>query len=128
LAGFVPPAELPWLYRHAFCTVMASSYEGMPFAVLEALAAGSRVVLSDIPAHRELGLGTESYFPVGDVVQLRARLVRQLDGEPGAPPAALDARFEWDRIAEATAAVLDAAAARTARGAAAAAQRRAGGP
>lgn len=132
LAGFVPPAELPWLYRHAFCTVMASSYEGMPFAVLEALASGSRVVLSEIPAHRELGLSADSYFPVGDVAQLRARLVRLFGGagrsEPEAPSTALDARFDWDGIAEATAAVLDAAAARSARGAAAVAQRRAGGP
>ena len=88
---------------------MASSYEGMPFAVLEALASGSTVLLSDIPAHRELALPEEHYFRVCDVAQLRVGLLR-LRSESGPwrlrPPSTLiDGRFEWGAIAQKTAAV-----------------------
>jgi glycosyltransferase involved in cell wall biosynthesis len=120
LAGFVEPRDLPWLYRHALCTVMASSYEGMPFAVLEALAAGSTVLLSEIPAHREIGLAAEQYFPVGDVAALRAKLVR-LRAAPErrvSAAAALDSRFDWSVIAEQTAAVFAEVSGRGAAGAA----------
>jgi glycosyltransferase involved in cell wall biosynthesis len=114
LAGFVQPRDLPWLYANALCTVMASSYEGMPFAVLEALGAGSTVLLSDIPAHRELGLPARRYFPVADVARIRA-LLERLRREPwrGPQPARpLDSRFDWSAIAHATGAVYRAAAAR----------------
>jgi glycosyltransferase involved in cell wall biosynthesis len=112
LAGFVPCGQLPWLYRQALCTVMASSYEGMPFAVLEALACGSVVLLSELPAHREIGLPAEHYFPVGGVAELRRKIARLL-ADPSARtrlarPAVLDARFDWDVIARGSAAVFEA--------------------
>jgi glycosyltransferase involved in cell wall biosynthesis len=87
---------------------MASSYEGMPFAVLEALAAGSTVLASAIPAHREIGLAADQYFAVGDVAQLRARLasLRAVPaGQRGPTAIAADSRFDWNVIAEQTAAV-----------------------
>jgi glycosyltransferase involved in cell wall biosynthesis len=117
LAGFVEPRELPWLYHHAFCTVMASSYEGMPFAVLEALAAESTVLASDIPAHCEIGLPAEQYFRVGDVADLEAKLVRlrHAPAEQRVPAGAvLDSRFDWSAIAERSAAVFEQAARRNA--------------
>jgi glycosyltransferase involved in cell wall biosynthesis len=110
LAGFVEPSELPWLYRHSLCTVMPSSYEGMPLAVLEALAAGSTVFLSDIPAHREIELPSARYFPVGDVMNLREKLAR-LRATPleqrTADAATLDLRFDWSMLAEQSASVFE---------------------
>ncbi len=54
----------------ADCFVSASDSEGLPNAVLEALACGIPVILSDIPQHREIldalpACGMS--FPVGDV-------------------------------------------------------------
>jgi glycosyltransferase involved in cell wall biosynthesis len=119
LAGFVAPEHLPWLYARALCTVMASSYEGMPLAVLEALAAGSSVLLSDIPAHRELSLPPEQYVAVGNVSAIRTRLVRLWDERRRTPlrgrRPAVDPRFEWATIAQQTAAVFDAVARRLRR-------------
>ncbi|HEX7079732.1 MAG TPA: glycosyltransferase [Gammaproteobacteria bacterium] len=106
LAGYVAPRELPWLYRHSACTVMASTYEGMPLAVLEALACGARVLLSDIDAHEELGLPRAHYFERGNVADLALRLERLL-AAPRTDSGKLDERFDWSNIALQTAAVLD---------------------
>jgi glycosyltransferase involved in cell wall biosynthesis len=50
--GFVPDVW-SWL-RRADVFVSVSNFEGMPNAVMEAMAAGVPLVLSDIPAHRDL--------------------------------------------------------------------------
>jgi glycosyltransferase involved in cell wall biosynthesis len=49
------PADLVWaMMKHASVFVSLSAYEGCPNAVLEAMACGCPLVLSDIPAHREI--------------------------------------------------------------------------
>jgi glycosyltransferase involved in cell wall biosynthesis len=50
--GFV--ADVTPLLRRAALFVSLSRYEGMPNAVMEALAARCPIVVSDIPAHREI--------------------------------------------------------------------------
>ena len=50
----VVPSEMPDVYAAADLLVLASVGEGMPLAVLEALAAGLPVVLSDDPAFASL--------------------------------------------------------------------------
>jgi glycosyltransferase involved in cell wall biosynthesis len=52
MPGFVPDVG-SWL-RRADVLIFLSWFEGNPNAVVEALAHGTPVVLSDIPAHREL--------------------------------------------------------------------------
>ena len=61
----------------ACCFINPSESEGLPNAVLEALAFGVPVILSDIPVHRELAMavGMEDYlFPVGDAEVLANKL------------------------------------------------------
>jgi glycosyltransferase involved in cell wall biosynthesis len=61
----------------ACCFVNPSESEGLPNAVLEALAFGVPVILSDIPIHRELAaaVGMEDFlFPVGDSHALASKL------------------------------------------------------
>jgi glycosyltransferase involved in cell wall biosynthesis len=109
LAGYVPPEQLAWLYARAACTIMSSSYEGMPLALLEALANDSRVVATEIPAHIELALPSESYYPVGNVSALAKRLHSVLDEPREARPTRLGPQFDWATIARQTLAVFEAA-------------------
>ena len=67
----------PWM-RGADLFVAASLSEGMPNALLEAMAMGLPAVLSDIPGHRETAEDDAWYFPVKDIASLAATLEHAL--------------------------------------------------
>jgi glycosyltransferase involved in cell wall biosynthesis len=82
----------------------------LPIAILEALSYVLPVIASGIPANREINLGADSYFPVGDVRVLAQRLTEFAQMPQG--EAAREARrrwvadtYDWDRIARQTYAV-----------------------
>ena len=52
--GWVEKSVLRSLYQSSDCLLNLSSYEGLPNTVLEAMACGLPVVVSDITPHREL--------------------------------------------------------------------------
>lgn len=54
LKGAVSPVEVPLYLKSADVYVSASEHEGRPNSVLEALATGTPVILSNIEAHREI--------------------------------------------------------------------------
>jgi len=100
-AGPLPSAQIRTLYENAAVFVHASHLEGFPLVVLEAIAFNSPLLVSRIAPHLELGLDAASYFDVGAVDQLAARL--QLGGFDRVRPAlraGIMAEGDWDRIAE----------------------------
>lgn len=59
--------EVRCLYRLCHLFVFPSSYEGFGIPILEAMAAGRPMVLSDLPVFREITQDTGVYFPYDDV-------------------------------------------------------------
>ncbi len=68
---FVPRKVLGAIYRRSALLLMPSEAEGFGLPVIEALACGTPVVASDIPALREVGGAVTEYCPVGDVERWR---------------------------------------------------------
>jgi glycosyltransferase involved in cell wall biosynthesis len=60
--GWVPRAVLPTIYRSADCFVNSSLYEGMPIAILEAMACGLPVIASNVIGNADLVLNGETGF------------------------------------------------------------------
>lgn len=94
LPGFIKGRKLHALLSHARCFVLPSSHEGLPIALLEAMSYRLPVIVSDIPANLEVGLGQEFYFPLGD----RRALARKLQENMDAPYRQIGKiRLECDR-------------------------------
>jgi glycosyltransferase involved in cell wall biosynthesis len=71
------------LMKAAAAFVSTSAFEGCPTAVMEAMAARCPVVLSDIPAHREMADDARArYFPLGDTEALVSAIVDALLRDP----------------------------------------------
>jgi glycosyltransferase involved in cell wall biosynthesis len=88
--GWVTDDELANLRGDADVIANLSEHEAFGLSGAEALAAGARVLLSDIPAHRELMSfdphGAISLVPVGEAIeQVAARLAAQLARGPTDP-------------------------------------------
>lgn len=60
--GWTPREELRAIYQHSHCFVNPSFYEGMPNAVLEAMACALPVVATDIPGNDALVLSGETGY------------------------------------------------------------------
>ena len=79
--GFVPDNQLNSLYNQAQCVVVPSIFEGFGITVIEALAAGTRVVGTDADGIREI-LQNEEYgrlVPYGDCHALSDAIVAELE-------------------------------------------------
>ena len=67
-------ATLAAVYRRARVVIQPSEAEGFGLPVIEAMACGTPVIASDIPALREVGGGAAEYCPVGDIEAWSSRL------------------------------------------------------
>ncbi len=108
-AGVQPHEVTLDLVRGARLFVLPSYHEGLPIALLEAMACGTPVVASDIAPHREIITSGENGWLVGagDVSILHAVIVRvwKASAEERAGVAARGKRivaesFSWDRTVE----------------------------
>ena len=108
--GFVPDIDLPALYTLAQVVVQPSLYEGYGLPVLEAMACGTPVIISDIPTFREVAGNAALYFPPRDYLQLREHLDHLLRNPQdravwSVKTRAYAARFRWENTARQIAAV-----------------------
>ena len=96
--GFVPDDQLNALYNRAQCLVVPSVFEGFGITVIEALAAGTRVVGSDADGIREILQGGESgrLVPYGDQRALAAAILAELQAPR--PSAELAAEYRIERF------------------------------
>ena len=89
--GFVKSVA-SWLKRSS-AAVAVSLCEGHPNAVLEAMAAGVPVVVSDIPAYRSILSRDAAFFVDGDdAPAIAAAIVKALEDRPAAKGRAMRAR------------------------------------
>lgn len=99
LAGFLRGSRLNELMTHAALFVLPSFHEGLPISLLEAMSYRLPVLVSDIPANREVGLPVEDYFLCGDETALEKALSEKLrDGAVGRKDYDLSL-YDWDYIA-----------------------------
>jgi glycosyltransferase involved in cell wall biosynthesis len=97
--GWVEKPELAELYRRAAALILPSRYEGFGVPVLEAMASGTPVVLSDDEALREVAGEAGIYGELADSVR-RALADRERYAQAGVERAA---RFSWEESARRTA-------------------------
>ena len=103
LTGYVSGKPMRELYSNAALFVLPSYYEGMPIALLEAMSYDLDVVVSDIPANKELDLPEECYFKTGDVDDLAEKLrMRLADKQKRDFKKILVEKYDWGKIAEQT--------------------------
>jgi glycosyltransferase involved in cell wall biosynthesis len=96
--GFVPDDQLNTLYNQAQCAVVPSIFEGFGITVIEALAAGTRVVGTDVDGIREI-LQSGDYgrlAPYGDHRALADAIVAELRSPRNAP--ALRPEYQVDQF------------------------------
>lgn len=118
LLGRVPDDVLPALYSGAAGFVYGSIYEGFGLPLLEALACGCPIAVSDIPAHREVCGSSAWYFDTFSSEDLKQKLEallqlnkkeRDLRIREGIQRAA---QYRWETAAAATWQLLEAEATR----------------
>lgn len=99
LTGFIKGRKLHSLLTNYLCYCLPSSHEGLPIALLEAMSYGVKVIVSDIPANKEVSLPESDYFPVGNV----SVLVEKLESVIGQPLQHIDydmKKYDWEKIAD----------------------------
>jgi glycosyltransferase involved in cell wall biosynthesis len=107
---FVDRATLAAVYRRSALVLLTSDREGFGLPVVEALASGTPMVVSDIPVLREIGGTSVVYCPVAVVEEWAAAILGLLD-EREREPSAWDGRrragftraadFSWSRYTDA---------------------------
>jgi alpha-1,3-rhamnosyl/mannosyltransferase len=105
LVGALPDAALADLYRGAACLFFPSVWEGFGIPVVEAMACGTPVAASQVPAVREVAGGAAELFDPEDV-RAMAEALRKAGLDSGGRQArcargrARAADFSWDKSAQ----------------------------
>jgi glycosyltransferase involved in cell wall biosynthesis len=104
--GYLDEADLQCVVAGATALVLPSRDEGFGLPLLEAMAAGTPVVCSDLPALREVAGGLATLVPPGNPAALATALagVDGADSDPAGAAArrAHATRYSWQACAQAT--------------------------
>lgn len=102
-AGRREGKQLAALYKFSSLFVLPSYHEGLPIVALEALSAGTDVVLSNIEPNKDIELEQQHYFDVGNTDQLADKITNHKALDLSLDPQIILTKFNWDDIAETTA-------------------------
>lgn len=105
MTGLLTGSELQQMFSHAGVFALPSTHEGLPIALLEAMAFHCKVVASDIVPNRDIGLPDSCYHKVGDIDDLRGKLDVALSEKvthSGRDWSDLLGTFDWPAIARKT--------------------------
>lgn len=103
--GYVPDAELAWLYNHAKGVVIPSLDEGFGLPALEAMGMGVPVAVSDIPVFHEICRDTVLYMDPLSVERIRQAVTTLFSSydKSRIPKAKKRAsEFTWEKMAKQT--------------------------
>ena len=102
VAGPVPHREMASWFSAADVLVSTSRHEGSGYSVVEAMACGCPVVVSDIAPHRVIVAGAGPLVPVGDVAGFADVLATARLGEDTRRimRRTFEARLGWPAVAE----------------------------
>ena len=98
-AGFVDGERLRQLYSFAGLFVLPSYNEGYPLVLIEAINYNLPILASDITANKQIGLPSESYFPVGNTLELTNKLMTSLEKDFERVHYSINL-YSWEEIAK----------------------------
>jgi glycosyltransferase involved in cell wall biosynthesis len=90
--GLVPSEHVHLLMRQAICVINPSLFEGWSTTVEEAKSIGKRILLSDLPVHREQNAPQAIYFDPHSPEDLAFRLAEIWVDAPAGPDRVLEQR------------------------------------
>jgi glycosyltransferase involved in cell wall biosynthesis len=107
IQGHVPYSQMPAVYQNAVANIFASQCENCPNILIEAMAAGRPVIVSNRPPMPEFGGQAVLYFDPDSPEDLAARLAQVLEDSAIQTDLSHTAeewsrRFDWQQSAETT--------------------------
>ena len=110
--GYITGEPLNQVFSHARLFVLPSFHEGLPIALLEAMSFGLSVLVSDIPANKEVDLPDYRFFKSGNIEDLSIKMEYLMqknisDDEKLNFRTQIAEKYDWNSIARQTLAVYD---------------------
>lgn len=103
LTGFIKGNVLEQLFSNCGLFVIPSFYEGLPIALLEAMAYKLPIIASDIRANTQVGIEETAYFKVGNESELTHKLTVFFKSKPETLRIDYDMeKYDWVNIAKST--------------------------